>query len=309
MPCSAVYRLILFLCGYLVFPTSQAWAAACQPEANHATPTIILPLRQEIRHEHQHYFADLLQLALDKTEKEYGPCKVRLSRELKPQSRLYLELAQGGGIDIIDATAMPERNRRFLAVRFPLLKGLMGYRIAFIREGDQDAFTKIEGLQDLQSFKAGQGTGWPDVEVLRASGLPVVTADKYEALFRMLRAERFDYFPRGAQEVLSERETFNTEGLVVESSMAIVYPWPVYFYVNPRKAELAERIEQGLHRAKEDGSFDRYFYRHPLIKGVFEQLHLQDRQLIYLCHPYHRDKTALRQAGYWINPWPTDLCD
>ncbi|WP_051234567.1 substrate-binding periplasmic protein [Marinimicrobium agarilyticum] len=302
------WYLFLLLAGAWLI-SAETVARACKPEAGEQIATILLPLRQEIRHDHRQYFSGLLQLALDKTEADYHPCEVRISEHPTPQARLYLDLEKGEHIDVIDATAMPERDRRFLAVRFPLLKGLMGYRIAFIREEDKAAFAEIENIAELSAFTAGQGAGWPDVEVLRASGLPVVTADKYEALFRMLRAERFDYFPRGAQEVLSERQTFNTEGLVVESSMAIVYPWPVYFYVNPREAELAERIEQGLHRAKEDGSFDRYFYQHPLIKGVFEQLHLQDRQLIYLCHPYHRDKTALGRSEYWLNPWPDNLCD
>lgn len=287
---------------------SETAAAACQLDRDTTTDRLVLPLRDEIRHDHRNYFAQLLQLALDKTEPDFGPCKATLSQQPKPQARLYQELSRQESIHIIDATVMPERNERFRAIPVPLLKGLMGYRIAFIRADDQPRFDRVKTLEDLSAFRAGQGEGWFDVQVLRMHGIPVTTTSKYESLFRMLRAGRFDFFPRGAQEVMSEAHSFDISGLAVESNLVLAYPWPVYFYVNKEHTALAERVEEGLRRAKADGSFDTFFHSHPLIVAVFEQLNLDQRTLLYLCNPQHSDPAFLGQSNTWIRPWPDHLC-
>ncbi len=290
------------------FMFSVPATAACQLSPGTTTDQLVLPLRAEVRHDHYNYFGQLLQLALDKTAQDHGPCEVILSQQAKPQARLYQELSRQENIHIIDATVMPERNERFRAIPFPLLKGLMGYRIAFIRADDQPRFNQVEKLEDLRAFRAGQGDTWFDVQVLRMHGIPVTTTSKYESLFRMLRAGRFDFFPRGAQEVMSEAESFDISGLTVESSLALAYPWPVYFYVNKEHTLLAERVEEGLKRARADGSFDEFFRAHPLIIAVFEQLNLEQRTLLYLCNPQHSDPALLQQSDAWIRPWPEDLC-
>jgi len=288
--------------------SSDPASAACRLSPSSTTEQLVLPLRAEVRHDHHSYFVQLLQLALDKTAKDYGPCDVVLSQRAKPQARLYQELSRQENIHIIDATVMPERNERFQAIPFPLLKGLMGYRIAFIRADDQPRFNQVRTLEDLRAFRAGQGDTWFDVQVLRMHGIPVTTTSKYESLFRMLRAGRFDFFPRGAQEVMSEAESFDISGLAVESSLVLAYPWPVYFYVNKEHTLLAERVEEGLMRARADGSFDEFFRNHPLIVTVFEQLNLEQRTQFSLCNPQHSDPLLLQQEGAWIRPWPENLC-
>ncbi|ROQ18594.1 extracellular solute-binding protein (family 3) [Marinimicrobium koreense] len=272
-------------------------------------PSVQLPLRHEARHEHRGYYEGLLQLALDKFETEYGPCHVTVPESYKPQVRRYLDLERKTGADIIDATATPERSERFRAIPVPLLKGLMGYRLFFIRESDKEAFSNIQSLDDLRAFRAGQGESWFDVTLLKAHDIPVVTAPKYESLFRMLQAERFDFFPRGAQEILDEQDNFDTEGLIIEPDLLLAYPAPVYFYVHKDNVALADRVETGLRRAVNDGSFDQYYYSHPMVRKVFTELNLFERTTLYLCHPHHRDPDLLQQADTWVRPWPKRLCD
>ena len=185
---------VLWLTVTLVPLASEA---ACTPRDGEEVPSVLLPLRHEARHDHRSYYEDLLQLALDKTEAEYGPCRVAVPKGYKPQVRRYLDLERKTDADIIDATATPERSERFRAVPVPLLKGLMGYRLFFIRESDKEAFSNIQSLDDLRTFRAGQGERWFDVQVLRMHGIPVTTTSKYESLFRMLRAGRFDFFRAG----------------------------------------------------------------------------------------------------------------
>lgn len=296
---------VLWLTVTLVPLASEA---ACTPRDGEKVPSVLLPLRHEARHDHRGYYEGLLQLALDKTEAEHGPCLVRVPESYKPQVRRYLDLERKTGADIIDATATPERSERFLAIPVPLLKGLMGYRLFFIRESDKEAFARVKSLEDLRAFRAGQGESWFDVTLLRAYDIPVVTAPKYESLFRMLQAERFDFFPRGAQEILDEQANFDTEGLIIEPALLLAYPSPVYFYVHKDNVALANRVEAGLRRAMKDGSFDRFYGEHPMIREVFTELNLFERTTLYLCHPHHRDPDLLQRADIWIQPWPTHLC-
>lgn len=295
------WALWLCLCVAGIAPGAQA---ACQLREGESVEKLILPLRLEVRHDHRNYFLELLQLALDKTATDYGPCTAALATDAKPQARLYQELEHKEGAHIIDATAGPERGQRFRAIDFPLLKGLMGYRIAFIRPEDQPAFSAVEDINDLRNFTAGQGEGWLDVDILRLNGIGVTTTRKYDSLYRMLRAGRFDFFPRGAQEVLSEAESFDTGGLAIERDLIVAYPWPVYFYVHKDHDRLAERVETGLRRAREDGDFDNFFDTHPLSRDVFAELKLNQRRIIYLCNPQHSDPELLTQTGAWVKPWP-----
>ncbi len=296
---------VLWLTASLAPSLSEA---ACTLRDGEDVPSVALPLRHEARHDHRNYYEGLLQMALDKTEAEFGPCQVKVLDEVKPQVRRYLDLERKADTDIIDATATPARSERFRPVPIPLLKGLMGYRVSFIRKTDKEAFAQIKTLDDLRAFQAGQGEDWFDVQLLRANNIPVVTAPKYESLFRMLQAKRFDFFPRGAQEILDEQANFDTEGLIIEPDLLLAYPAPVYFYVHKDNVALADRVETGLQRAVSDGSFDQYFYEHPMIHDVFNELNLFERTTLYLCHPQHRDPASLGQNTIWIRPWPENLC-
>lgn len=300
------HGLWLLVLAASTLPTSGV--ASCTLRPGETIAELILPLRQEIGHDNRHYFLELLQLALNKTQTDYGPCQATLAKEPKPQARLYEDLAHNEGVHIIDATAGKERNERFLPIPVPLLKGLMGYRIAFIRPEDKAAFARVKNLSDLRAFTAGQGMGWLDVEILRINGIGVTATKSYDSLFRMLRAGRFDFFPRGAQEVLREAESFDIAGLAIEQHLIIAYPWPVYFFVHKDHTLLAERIETGLQRAKDDGDFDRFFNKHPFSRDVFEQLNFSERRTIYLCNPQHNQPALLNQKDAWIKPWPEDLC-
>lgn len=295
--------LAVYLC-LIIFMTASRAEGACQLNQEESAATLILPLRLEIRHNHGYYFRDLLQLALDKTADQYGPCSAALAEVAKPQARLYQELTLKQNAHIIDATAGPERLQQFRAIEFPLLKGLMGYRISFIRPQDQPIFSEVKTIDDLRHLTIGQGEGWMDVEILRLNGFEVITTRDYDSLYRMLKAGRFDFFPRGAHEILNETIIFDTAELAIEQSLILAYPWPVYFFVHKDHHLLAERIEAGLKLAREDGSFDHFFNTHPLSHDTFQELNLDQRRIIYLCNPIHSDPALLSQPHLWIKPWP-----
>ncbi|WP_163133950.1 transporter substrate-binding domain-containing protein [Agarivorans sp. Alg241-V36] len=243
------------------------------------------------------YFIDLLNLVLTKTEQELGPFRLASSKATMSQDRSLLQLQNNNGIDVVWTMSTAEREEALLPIRIPLLKGLLGQRLLMIRQQDIARFAKVESLEDLQAFSAGQGSGWPDNKILQANQIEVVEGMNYQGLFGMLQRQRFDYFPRGINEIFDELEQHKSENFVAEPHLVISYRAPIYFFVSKQNSELAARIEQGLWIAFSDGSFDVLFSHYQYDKLANE---LKSRSVIKLNNPYLHASTPSEQSPLWI---------
>ncbi|MCG7199662.1 ABC transporter substrate-binding protein [Marinobacter pelagius] len=228
----------------------------------------------------------LVGLALAKTS-EYGDYRLVRSRELT-QGRALYELAndKSGLIDIINVATSPAREQRLNAIPVPIDGGLLGFRVCVTVPEKLPLFEGVRTLDDLveRGISIGQGSHWPDTPILKANGVSVVTHSHYEILFGMLRNNRFDCFARGVSEVLHDLEVEGDPGLVIEPNLVIAYPMPSYLFVGPEKDLLAYRLQLGLERAIEDGTFAEYL-RHYFSRPVMS-LNLEDRHIIRLENPY-----------------------
>lgn len=257
----------------------------------------------DIEQKRNQYFIDLLKLALDKSAPEYGTFTLQQVPMVMNQERAIKSLANNSHIDVLWSMTSEDRERYSLAVRVPLLKGLLGYRVFFIQGRDQDRFHEVKDLAGLAQFKAGQGADWPDSSILLANGLPVEKGQSLEGLFTMLLSGRFHYFPRGVTEILYEYSLFDRKGpMIIEDSLLLYYPAPIYFFVSPGNPELAKRLDRGLRLAIADGSFDQLFYNHPVHQMVFEKLQLQKRTMITLRNPLLSAETPLHDKSLWLSP-------
>src|SRR5690606_41384636 len=92
---------------------------------------------------------------------------------------------------------------------------------------------------------------WSVVSIMRANGYTVLSSSNYESLFVMLAAHRFDALPRGIGEATVElnarQDTYPQ--LTIEKTRALFFPYPIYFWVNHKDAQLAAQIERGLEAA------------------------------------------------------------
>jgi hypothetical protein len=227
------------------------------------------------------YFAELLRLAVRATA-EAGPLELQQAEvPASAPARALRELQQGDSLDVMWMMTTVERERDLLPVRVPLLKGFSGCRVLLIRQADRARFAKVHTLADLQAFVAGQGTGWPDVAVLRANGLRVEEGRNADNLCDMLVRQRFDFYPRSVCEAWGDVPEHTAQGLMVEPRLVLYYPIAIYFFLPRRQAELAARLERGLRLAQADGSFDRLFDEH---HGAYLQ-HLRQSDLVIL--PLH----------------------
>lgn len=272
-----------FVAAAAASTAAAASAAAGQPGG--APHRFVLPAVSASAREHAAYFPRLLRLALDKTVASDGPYELAHYAHELTSLRRNTELKNNGVISVMWDGTDRQREAELLPVRISLIKELNDYRVFLIRSEDAPRFASVRTLNQLRKLKAGAGTNWPSVAVLRFNGLPVETSGGYESLFPMLRVKRFDYMPRGAQEAWAELDQHQGEGLQVEPTIFLHYRVPFYFFVSRSRPELAARIERGLRMAQRDGSFERLFNSIPAFQRGMAEITARKRRVFELRQP------------------------
>lgn len=264
----------------------------------------------------RHYVVDIQILAPER-QGEYSPTllKMILNASKAPdeiidfnysdqhfsQARWFAEVQRNNSNNVIWTVTTKEREELLRPIRIPIFKGLLGQRILAIRPEDQEKFSQVKTLSDLSALRAGQGIHWPDTSIMEANSLPVVVGANAENLYKMLKVKRFDYFPRGILELMPEAAHIKASGVVAERDLLISYPSAMYFFVNKKNTELAERIEKGWAVILKNGDFDKFFYSHPRVVEALEELKRHKRRIIKLDNPYLPAATPLDHPEYWVD--------
>jgi hypothetical protein len=241
------------------------------------------------------YVVQLLQLALSKVGTEY---RIQRAQVTMNQERQVSEIEAGRTIDVGPIPSSAEREARLLPIRIPLNKGVLGWRLGLIRKGDEALFSNVDTLEDLKRVRLAQGQEWPDTLILQGNGIPVITAPRYEGLFKMLASRRFDYFPRSIMEIWDE-QALNADSLDVEPHLALHYFYDAYFMVNRKNTKLAQDIRDGLEKAIADGSFDKLFQQY--YGERLRKAHLETRTVIELKNPLLTPGTPSDRPELWYD--------
>lgn len=244
------------------------------------------------------YVEGLIKVALDDENNVYR----FEGANLNCTQRREMTMLEKGHSDFMWAGTSPELEHRLIPVRVPLYKGLTGFRILLINRGDQARFSDVRSLDQLRRFKLGQGDNWVDVDILETAGFSLVTSNNIHNLFKMLDARRFDALPRGLVEPWDEVEKMPELNFAVEEELLVFYPLPAYIFVSPHRPDLAKKLEAGLLRAIEDGSFDQYLLSDPRISAALERARLHERRLFRLSNPFLSDQTPLDNPDLWFDP-------
>ncbi|WP_294770859.1 hypothetical protein [uncultured Rhodoferax sp.] len=211
------------------------------------------------------YDFSVLQLALEKTVAKYGPYQLLPSPAMTfPRAIKMVENNQYPNFFIkLSYEQRLVSDLNFVFAKYPVDRGIVGYRVCFANPQSKQRLMSLSSAADLRNFVMGQGSGWADVEILRSNGFKVVEVNQYENLFHMVAGNRFDLFCRGANELQDEYEANKSiPNLVYDESMSIAYPLPRFFFGHASNRKAAERIEEGLIAAHNDGSLIEMWRRH-----------------------------------------------
>ncbi|MCC2617988.1 transporter substrate-binding domain-containing protein [Aestuariibacter halophilus] len=243
--------------------------------ADNGLRTVYYPVPSNLEDKRSQYPEELLSLLLTQ-QQGFKPQAVYFTHTQDRALRL-LEKQQ---LDVMWSGVDDTRLQRFRAIRYPLTKGLLGYRLLMVNRGSALATGKAF---DLTNLRFGQGAGWPDTHILRHNGLTVITATTYQGLFSMLAAQRFDAFPRAVSEVWLELNAPGNQRFTVNDSVALYYPYALFFYVRKDDEELADALQQGFERIIASGAFEKAFHHwhgEDLLRA-----NLSGRQLLMLDNP------------------------
>lgn len=246
------------------------------------------------------YFLKLLELALTHTQEEYGQLSVTVTKYNVTQTRSLIMIEQNKGIDLNWAGTNTDREKKLLAIRIPLNLGLLGYRLLSIRKDRKSDFDQIKSVDELKRLTACQGSHWPDSDVLEAAGFIVLRTVKFEAMYRMVNGGRCDYFPRSIIEGYGEVRHPGREELLAYDRILIAYKFPMYFFVSKTNPQLAKRIEQGLIKALDDGSFLGLMRTQSTTKSAFPLSKYQSSIIFHIENPYLPPKTPIKNNKLWL---------
>ncbi len=244
----------------------------------------------------------ILSTALDKTTSTHGAYELKMTLRGSQRERALVELIAGRLINVHTVPTRPEWEEKALPIRIPVAKGLLGYRLFLIKRQDLDRFASIQSLEELKQLRAGLRQQWSTTLAMQALGFNVMTGRSYEGLFRMLVHGRFDYFPRGVNEIFEEYDhrRLNLPEMTIEPSKALYLPMPTYIFVSPQNPELAARIEAGLRRMIQDGSLDKLFWEYH--RASIQQSDLANRQIFRVPNPLLSPDTPFEKKNLWFDP-------
>lgn len=277
---SVLLWLVLFACAYV-------HSADCDFEVKH----------QLIESDRGKLIQSLLGLALSKSDRTACYSQAESPMTL---ARKTLE-AQKGNLSVVWAGSGSDIEEKLRAIRIPVFKGLVGYRLLVIRADDQARFDQVQTLKDFQSFKAGIGERWADRAALESAGIPVELSAYGRRLWPMLSSQRFDFIPYGIYEVWHQLPRWGQE-LTIERNLLLHYPIGFYFYVNKEDDALHAAITKGMEAAIADGSYDRLLFSSPAMQAAVTKTNLLTRRVIYLQNPDVPEDTPFDRKELWMTP-------
>ncbi|MBM4253819.1 MAG: ABC transporter substrate-binding protein [Deltaproteobacteria bacterium] len=246
-----------------------------------------------------HYPVILIDMALRKTEKEYGPCQIKFASSGGGDRNIIR--IESGQLDIIWRVRTKVREERMQSIKIPVYRGLHGYRVLVIRKSDKDKFAQVKSLEDLRKYVAGTGRDWQSTDVLKINTLPFVTADATDSFYPMLSKGRIDYYPRAFHEPIYELEMSGTSNLMIEETLLLKYQAADYFYVKKNANELAQRLKLGLERMIADGTRDQLQESAFGLGDMIRKLRPDKRRVITMADPLDGPVAGEVDPSHWLD--------
>lgn len=254
---------------------------------------LIQPPRSSEDSTHAYYY-DLL--------KEVLPPGVAIKVTPRPMAqKRSLQLLTSGELNLAWSGTTTAREEEDLAIRVPLYAGLLGVRVPVIRKVDKARFDKIKTEDDLKALTACQGDQWLDSDILEDNGYQVERVTKFALMYRMLRAGRCDYFPRGITEVYTEVDHQDDDLVMAYDRILLTYKFPMYFFISRSNTELEAVLNKALYDFAASGKLIQFMQQHETTRDVFP-LSKYSNSLIFKLE--NRDlpaQTPLSDDRLWLN--------
>lgn len=203
----------------------------------------------------------VIRRALELTENQYGPFQFRILSIQMNSHRALPVTIKGSPTNIYISAENEAWNNNTIAIKIPIRRGLLAYRLLLINKVDQDKFAAIKSIDDLKLLNAGLRKGWATANAFKKLGMKYTETNNFDGLFILLNQQRFHYIPRAIYEVFDELESRQhfLDNVMIEPTLALYLPMSTYVYVSPQFPRIAKRLEAGLNIMLENGDLERIF--------------------------------------------------
>lgn len=242
----------------------------------------------------QAYYFDLLTTVLP------ADITVAITPRAMAQKRSMQQL-NSGELSLAWSGATPSRERDYAPIRVPLFAGLLGTRVPVIRKNALAQFDQIKTADDLKALTACQGDQWLDSDILEDNGYKVERVTKFELMYRMLRAGRCDYFPRGITEVYTEVDHQEDDLVMAYDRIILVYKFPMYFFVGKSNTELEKVLYEALYGYAASGELIKFMKNHETTRNVFPLSKYKDSLIFKLDNTSLPPLTPVNDDKLWLD--------
>lgn len=252
----------------------------------------------------------VLAEAMRRTRQKYGAYRIEWVGGTLARERMLLEMLSGEQFNTTVIASQPSWEEQLLPIWVPLDMGLSNFRISLTHRKAQPRIAAARTLAELKALPLGIGAAWSSRKIMEANGFNLVIGESFDPLLKMLMAERFDYFPRGMNEIFVEFDARRAEfpDLAIENSMVIEFPLPTYVFVSPKAPRLHQRLQEGIEMMVADGSLLRMVSEYHA--DMIQRTGFCQRRIFRIENPLVTAKTPLQRKEVWFNPYDpkTGLC-
>jgi hypothetical protein len=282
----------LFAIGFLAISSAVA-------EISTSTMIVDYQLTSYASKQRQKYEIELLREALEATKDLFGSYQLKIREDQTSVLRSIALLREGAGPSVMASPAGGLLYESLPAVKIPIYQGLLGYRVLVVRQDSPATKNKAAAQYGINHLVLGQVRGWADTVVYRNHQLKVEHGGNLDTLFSMLQAGRFDAIPLGIIEAnpeLNIRRASHPQ-LDIDQSRLLYYPWPMYFYINPKAPELYHRVNTGLELLVKNGGMSVLLNKH--FEEALNKINMQASSVIGLENPLLPPDTPLARNELW----------
>jgi len=248
------------------------------------------------------YFIALTKLVLSKAAQAQPNDSVKIINTNRvTQGRLF-RFIDDDLIDVVWSGTNSVREKSYLPIKIPLVRGLLGYRVLLVHKENTKKIKHLNNEAELKAMVACQGAHWPDADILEDNGYNVSRVVHYDAMFKMLERKRCDFFPRAIFEGRAEFNNIKDKypNIRLVENILLQYPLPMYFFVKQGNHALAKRLSDGLTTAMNDGSMLKLMKSHELTSFIFPITQWDNAKVFRLLNFNLPAETPLNNAKLWF---------
>lgn len=246
------------------------------------------------------YQWEILKAALESTKPQYGPYSLQYAKIVMNRDRALMEMQSGKRVNVTISPPRPEWLENTHTIFFPIRKGIGSFRLFLIMSDSDTLFHSDMLLEDIKKLRCGVQQQWTTAKAMAKLDFTLIHSNNYSGLFGMLANNRFDYLPRGVNEIFKEHEIWSNTypDMVIEEKLVLLLPLPTFIFISKTKPQLADRIEKGIIQLVENGSFEKIFTQH--FETFLKQADIKSRKIIVVENPLLQHRPYMNNPKIWI---------